>query len=323
MNNAVYQKIRTSVNLKREPYSLAIFLTQNTVLTACVFAVWTISGNSISRFFAIPLLTILIFRHFAFMHEAVHNAVSHHKWINDACGVFSGAVCLLPFEPWKRSHLEHHLWAGNIDKDPVTAIITAFPAMHKLTQSTLSFFWRAWFPMLACLQYGVFWWLASKIFLKKRKSWSVLISLTAPIALWGLTSLLVPAGFLFTALLPSLLLYMIAVEVVNFPHHLQLPQNRGTTRLHPSDQYQIARTCLYPKWFAGFVVLNFNYHIEHHMYPDVPWYHLEKLHHKVKAELGPHYNSDLYFNWILENKPQPMGEVLKARNNGSKMSDAA
>lgn len=314
MDRTQYIEIRKQLDLRHKQWALTQHLLQNALLASLVAAVWLRAPRPVALFVAIPAVAIFIFRHFSMMHEAVHRVASSNSRANQTMGIFAGAVCLLPFEPWKRSHLEHHTWSGNIEKDPVMAIINAFPKMNPRLQTSLSRLWMLWFPMLACLQYIVFWWLASKIFLKKPKSPQVLVSLAAPILFWAIVFTSCGTSFSLGVLLPALLLYFVAVEVVNFPHHLQLPQHGGDTKFRLWDQHQTARSCVYPHWLARFVVLNFNYHIEHHMYPDVPWYHLEKLHLKVKSALTDSYNTDDQFAWIVANKSKPLGQVLRSAN---------
>lgn len=144
----------------------------------------------------------------------------------------------------------------------------------------------------------------------KPSSIKTLVSLVAPIILWGVLFIATPRAFALEILAPAVLLYLIAVEVVNFPHHLQLPQYRGDTKFAIWEQHKVARTCLYPRWFAKLVVSNFNYHIEHHMFPDAPWYYLESIHRVIRPLIGTEYNTDPYFAWILANRPKTLGEVL-------------
>ena len=40
-----------------------------------------------------------------------------------------------------------------------------------------------------------------------------------------------------------------------------------------------------------FLYWNMNYHVEHHMFPMVPYYRLPELHEEVKADLAPAYPS--------------------------------
>lgn len=266
------------------------------------------------QFLAIPLLAILMFRSFSFMHEAVHGLVSAHNFLNDSLGLFYGAFCGLPFAPWKKSHLEHHFWSGNYEKDPVMALITILPQFPKPALRLLTFLWRAWVPILALMQYGVFWALSLKSTLKMRSIQSIL-TLCIPVGLLVSICLFTSSSFIWGVFIPAVALYLLAVEVVNLPHHLQLPMINGEKKLPIWEQYQVARTCLYPKWVANFIVLNFNYHSEHHMFPDAPWYYLEKLHLALRIELAEAQTIDPSFKWILENRPKELLEVIQPNSN--------
>ncbi len=320
MDKSTYIHIRKRLDLEHKPYALQLHYAVNALFVGSIYICWS-EFESPLKYFAIPLLVGLIFRNFALMHEAVHRTASKNPYINEIVGIFSGSICLLPFEPWKRSHLEHHTWSGNIEKDPVMALAIVFPRFPKTMQKILSLLWNAWFPILAIMQHIVFWSLAAKTFMKNPNSSKVLFSLAAPLVAWGAALTLLPSNFTISVLMPALALYMIAVEVVNFPHHLQLPQYRGDTRLPIWQQYQISRTCIYPYWLSRWVVLNFNYHSEHHMFPDVPWYHLDKLHAEVRSLLGRDYNTDPYLKWIRENRPLSLEKVMEASNLNSTSHD--
>ena len=40
----------------------------------------------------------------------------------------------------------------------------------------------------------------------------------------------------------------------------------------------------------GFLYMNMQYHLEHHLYPNVPYYHLPALHELIKDQCPPAYN---------------------------------
>lgn len=315
MDRKQYLEIRKSENLSIKRWALLSYYLTDGVLVSLVFFAYHLP--SFFSFAAIPIVATLIFRNFSLMHDAVHRAVSKNSNLNDLVGITSGAICLLPFEPWRRSHLEHHSWSGNLDRDPVMALVKGFPNFSVRLQNVLSRFWQIWIPLLAIMQYGVFYVLAAKVFLAKRDSFKVLVSLVAPIFFWGVALAVLPTHFSLTILLPAFFVYMIAVEVVNFPHHLQLPQHQGETRFAAWEQYKTARTCTYPKWFARLVVLNFNYHVEHHMFPDVPWYHLNKLHARIAPILRNEYNTDEQFAWIAANRPKHLSAVVQPASPAS------
>ncbi|WP_413289255.1 fatty acid desaturase family protein [Bdellovibrio sp. HCB337] len=310
MDRTQYISIKKSLDLEKKPLAIAVHAAQDLFLAVSALALWNFGHDTWMRFAMIPMLFCLMFRGFGIMHDAVHGAVSKTRWINDLAGDIGGAFCMLPFENWKRSHLKHHQWSGNVEKDPVMAVIIAFPKYSKLKQNLISSLWMLWFPILGLIQHFIFWDLSLRLYVKEPRSLKMGISILMPLAVWGLLLFATPASFVMSVLLPTVFVYFVAVEVVNFPHHLQLPQFRGEEKFPAWEQFQTARSCVYPKWFARFVVLNFNFHIEHHMFPDVPWYHLDKLHEPVKNALQGRYNTDPSLGWILKNKRVDVGTVL-------------
>jgi fatty acid desaturase len=309
MDRQQYIQLRKKFNLDIKPGKVIFHYLQDAVLMTVGLGLFYGAGDSLTRFFAIPIFSILMFRNFSLMHDAVHSCISENKKINDSIGIISGAFSLLPFDQWKAIHLQHHYWSGNIEKDPVMALVRTFPQWTQSMRSAVSFFWRIWVPAVAFLQYGVFWFHCSLGFFRKPFTVKEVLSFLSPALLIVATSILAPS-FAITILLPALYLYLVAVEVVNLPHHLGLPQYFGETKLPVWEQFKIARSCLYPRWVARFIALNFNYHIEHHMFPDAPWYYLDEIHTELKAQLQDQYNTDPQFEWILKNRPKDMEQLL-------------
>ncbi len=310
MNQQRYTAIRRSLNLHWDPFFVPVFGLQTLILTAlCIYLPIRFSDTPM-RFLAIPIISLTMFRSFAFMHEAVHGLVSKNRLFNNFLGVLSGTLCLLSYQSWKEAHIEHHRWSGNIDKDPVAAMIKVFPTFPKLLRTALTFGWNCWLPTLSFLQHTVFWSITIRYTFRKLHSTEHIFSVVFPIVFWVALLVTLPATITFQILLPSIVLYLIGTEVINAPHHLGLTNFRGETKVPLWEQFKTARTCLYPKWIARFVVLNFNYHTEHHMYPYVPWYHLDKIHHVVCPELKEDYNLDPQFSWILKNRSKDLGTVF-------------
>lgn len=262
-------------------------------------------------YLCIPIFAALMFRNFSLMHEAVHGLVSKNKWVNDFVGIITGGLCLLPYEPWKQVHLEHHYWSGNVEKDPVMALVRTFPGWNENLKSSLGFLWKAWIPILALLQYAVFWVLSSIKFLQKPISLKLMTSVLFPLTGWGLLCYAMGSHQVFSLLIPAVALYLLAVEVVNFPHHVGLPYVDDDHHLPVWEQHMTARTCVYPDWISKWIVLNFNYHIEHHMFPDAPWYYLPDLNKMVSADLKDQYNTDPQFVWIKENRVKSLSQLFK------------
>ena len=62
-----------------------------------------------------------------------------------------------------------------------------------------------------------------------------------------------------------------------------------------NDPYKGART-IKTNSIVDFFLCNENYHIEHHLYPNIPWYNLKKLHEIIKDDLKKQ-NSTIIFSF--------------------------
>ena len=73
----------------------------------------------------IPLSAMAIYAAFTPLHDATHRAVSSNPIINDFIGTLA-ATLLVPCMTtgiYRVLHLEHHRWAGDIERDPDTPLV--------------------------------------------------------------------------------------------------------------------------------------------------------------------------------------------------------
>lgn len=306
-----FSRLRSTLKFEPNRASLVgLILTDSVIIGGIVTLIlW---GENWALLTAAPLIAVVCFRAFSAMHEATHGALDKNRRLNDVLGVLWGAICFLPYAQWRTGHLEHHLWAGNIERDPVMKLCIYVRRGGKLPV-IVEWAWKVWVPVLSILQQSVFWYNCA---LLVRKSPTVLnvASVLAPLFLW--TGAMIGFGLNATllALLPGIVGYLVLIEIVNFPHHLELPQKEGKTRLAPMHQFEIARSCSYPRWFERWVLLNFNYHVEHHLFPTLPWGELRATHLILKAELGSKYNFEPGFTWIIRNRHRKLADVLYSPN---------
>lgn len=260
-------------------------------------------------------LAVLYFRAFSIMHEGVHGALSKRHRLNDYVGLIYGAICFLPFSQWREIHLLHHLWSGNVERDPVRRITMIYRTEPIFLAKVMAFFWPTWIPAAAVVQNYVFW-SESVMRFDRGKGRNAFLSITLPLVLWG--SVCVLSGMVLTAfvIIPSIVAYLALVEMVNFPHHTDLPQYEGETKFPLWEQGKTARSCFYPRPFERFVLLNFNYHIEHHMYPTLPWYQLDKLSVEVRKRM-PNYFFSQGNEWVIRNRKRSFKEVCLSQSSES------
>jgi fatty acid desaturase len=76
------------------------------------------------------------------------------------------------------------------------------------------------------------------------------------------------------------------------------------------EQAHSTRSCYYPRGISEFLVLNFNFHIEHHLFPTLPWYRLRRARALVKPVLGDGYTEEVGVTWNLRRRAEDMGRVL-------------
>lgn len=322
MEKKEYLQFRSRHNLNNleKPSWLLYFSIDLALIGLCAWA-WTVPN--FGGLFSAVLIASLMFRNFSMMHEAVHGLCSDNRKINSVIGIWTGALCLLPFAQWRKVHLEHHFWAGNVEKDPVMALLILFPKLSSPVQKTLSFLWQCWVPIMAFLQYAVFWYHCSAQLLSQKKNPEFVLSLLAPLVVYPALFYFTSPSFVMQAILPGFFIYFVAVEVVNFPHHLELPHEQGETKIHVWNQNTISRSCVYPKWFARLFVLNFNYHTEHHLFPDVPWSSLDHVSDLLKADQIEGYNEDVSHSWILRSRTKSLGLVLATAEKAPQSQRAA
>ena len=86
-------------------------------------------------------------------------------------------------------------------------------------------------------------------------------------------------------MLPTVTALQVLLRIRGVAEHAGFEQN--------ADQRQNARTIINPVQTFFFAPNNVNYHIEHHVYPSIPWYHLPKA-HRIMKERGALPEKNLY-----------------------------
>jgi fatty acid desaturase len=270
------------------------------------------------------LLFVLVFFHnFAVLHECGHGNCSRREWVNSLVGHIASVFCFMPYFPWKYIHAEHHTWAGNIEKDPTLRLVRNYEKSQHAKNWVIRAAWRTWVPLLALFQHVVFW-TFPLVLLKegrlhgqrlRRSAFSVLLLVgTYTVLGWFFGS-----WFSLATFGPALLIYLVVVELVNFPHHMgtQLFEHTERGGKLPLWQHnEVTRTCYYPPMISDLLFLNFNFHVEHHLFPDLPWFRLHDARPIAKQALGGKYIETIGINWNLENRTKDATKVFLTDRDG-------
>lgn len=298
MEKKIFTEIARRNPRRFKPGAIAKHLGIDGAIWLAIAALKYFGGDGfLSSVLAAALFAIFSFRAFGMMHECVHSAGSSDAKVNGRVGFFAGVFCFLPFAGWRDMHVEHHRWTGNIDKDPTQKILLAFERAGFRMPKVPSFAWTYWLPLLGFMQHLVFW----KATVTKGEYRFVSLS-AAYLALlaWLMGPLTLVGG---------LIMYLYVVEMINLPHHLGMGQYHGEKRFAYFEQNQFTRSCVYPKWIAHNLLLNFNLHTAHHLFPAHPWYQLDQLHEEIVAA-GLQLNMCEGNDWILKNRTRALDEVL-------------
>jgi fatty acid desaturase len=211
------------------------------------------------------------------MHESAHRTFLKNQRVNDFIGqVFTAAPLMFSLFSYRRGHLEHHRdpMAAN---DPVAIVfgIADYPVTRK------ELVWRlfkdlvgiSYFLTIRDFSKGKFSHLAIND--KKNKLETIFVAFSIVFIHSIFIGLLALSGhtWLYLGLwtLPSLTFLQLFARIRAITEHAGYPQC--------DDQTKNARSIVKPSWQTFFCGPHaIHYHIEHHQYVRVPFYHLQEVH---------------------------------------------
>ncbi|XID92321.1 fatty acid desaturase family protein [Paenibacillaceae bacterium WGS1546] len=211
-------------------------------------------------------------------HECGHGTAFKTPWMNEVLYQVASFMVLRSATPWRWSHARHHTDTIIVGRDP--EIITERPPIWRILLMQIfhlyggpievkRFFMHAFGRMekqekeyIPESQYR-------KTFWEARVYLLIILGVIAACVYMGS---ILPAMFVF---LPS---FYGAFVVILFgvTQHLGLYEDVLDHRLNSRTIY-MNRLCRFLYW-------NMNYHVEHHMFPMVPYHALPKLHEEMKAD---------------------------------------
>jgi fatty acid desaturase/membrane-associated phospholipid phosphatase len=201
------------------------------------------------------------------MHEGMHGVLFASRRWNWIASVLLGSTFLMSFSAYRVLHLRHHRYLGDArDPDDYHNYSRSRPMVWCLHFVRLTFgplLYVCLIPVLA-LKHGSS---------AQRKLTCIEYTLLASI--YSVLLRVFSYRDLFAVWFVPLLLMGALTAIRGFTQH-------GITEA--SDPYLASRTML-PSPMVTFFLLNENYHLEHHLFPEVPSYHLPALHELIWPKL--------------------------------------
>ncbi len=221
----------------------------------------------------LPLQGILIVFLFTLEHECTHRTPFRSEALNDRVGRACGFLILLPFEWFRYFHLAHHRFTNLPGRDP--ELDTAKPKTLREWFVHVSGFpvWHGNLRLLIRLALGRERadYLPDRALPRMEREARLMVIGY----LLAFFSLLWTPFLLWVWLLPALLgqpflrLYLLA-EHGDCPFVANMFENTRTT---------------FTNRVVRFLAWNMPYHVEHHVYPAVPFHHLPALHQRMRDAL--------------------------------------
>jgi fatty acid desaturase len=203
------------------------------------------------------------------MHEALHGNLFQSARLNRWAVFAFGLPAFFSGTAYKTAHQNHHRQTRTQqDQDEVSNLFRT-PAQYLATFYAL--FFAATFIYLfivlprTALQIGTF---------KERRAialeYAAIVVIYSGVVIWGVT-----AGHADWLLWYWILPMLVAMFLSNI---------RGVSEhLCTSTDHVLAKSrTIRSNVLVSFLMLNLNYHLEHHLFPGVPWYNLRKIHQELQ-----------------------------------------
>jgi omega-3 fatty acid desaturase (delta-15 desaturase) len=229
-------------------------------------------------------------------HDCGHRSFSQYKWLNDLIGHLAHTPILVPFHGWRISHRTHHNNTGSIDTDE-----SWYPVAE--SQYREMTWYEKWLRFdLVLLLYPLYLFkrspgkqgshfLPNSPLFRPSEKWDVITSTICWTLMIGLLSFLTYQwGFLWLLkyYLGPYIVFVIWLDLVTFLHHTDpdIPWYRG------KDWYFLKgalSTIDHDYGFINPIHHNIGTHVAHHIFLNMPHYHLKTATEAIKPILGDYY----------------------------------
>lgn len=217
-------------------------------------------------------------------HECSHGTAFRTRWLNDAVYYIGSFMVLREPTPWRWSHFRHHTDTIIVGRDPEIAVPRPTNLFHvaidflnmrhgleELREITLHCFGRMTEAEKDYIPEAE----RPKVYLTARIFMLIFVAIIG-LSIW------------MQSWLPVMLVGLPSFYGAWLHYACGLTQHAGLAE-DVLDHRLNSRT-VYMNPIVRFIYWNMNYHVEHHMFPMVPYHALPALHAELKADMPPAYN---------------------------------
>ena len=265
--------------------------------TICFFSVFFISGYiaylSWGTWWAFPAFfiygSIYALGFNARWHEYGHRSAFKTRWLNDFFYEISSFLCYFESFSWKWSHIHHHSQTIHLDVD--YEIQVSRPAnLFNLFVKDVFAIDRVWAEFKKVFQHslGIMTPFA-KDCVPEDQRWKMIwnsrlyMAIKIGIIYWA---------FHIGSFLPCMFIVLPNMYGSCLLQFVAMTQHGGL-KANTYDHRENTRTFYTGPILGWLLYFNMQYHIEHHIFPQVPFYNLPKLHEVIKDQL-PKPNSSFF-----------------------------
>ncbi len=265
---------------RKRAFELAFFFTLGAIglglsLSGLAGARWLLVVGILVSALALNAFVLL-------MHDGMHYTLFRNRRWNWFGSVLLGSTFFMSFTAYRVLHSRHHKFLGD-PRDPDDYQNYVRPRallwlLHFVRLTVGSLLYLALIPFLA-LKHG-----------SERDRRRILSEYAFLLAVYSALLRFVPAQTLFYAWFVPLLIVGSFTAIRGFTQH-------GITEA--TDPLLASRTVL-PNPIVGFFLLHENYHLEHHLFPEVPSYHLPRLHRLIWRRLPRAVSGRSYLGFLVK-----------------------
>ncbi len=218
-------------------------------------------------------------------HESSHGTAFKSDWMNNTLYEIASFMVMRESVVWRWSHTRHHSDTIIVGRDPEIAV----PRPPDIKALILSFFnWGVYFKYYRRILLHSTGKMADeeKTFIPESEYPKIYRRARIYVAIYAVVlAISIAIGSMLPLLLVGLTNFFGSwlMPIYGYTQHAGMAENVLDHRLN-------CRT-FYTNIVHRFLYWNMNYHIEHHMFPLVPYHNLPKLHELVKDDMPPRYNS--------------------------------